>query len=71
MRLNISRTSCVFPSPTTTFHHELTPVEVTRICDTSCGTTFCPSITVPAARRPRSPSLGTPRTLTMYSRSTP
>ena len=70
-RLNISRTSCVFPSPTTTFHHELTPVAVTRASATSCGTTFWPSITVPAASLPRSPSSGTPRTLTRYSRMTP
>jgi hypothetical protein len=70
-RLNISLTSWVFPSPTTTRHHEFIPEEVGRINSISCGTTRWPSMTVPFWSLVRSSTSGTPRTLARYSLSTP
>ncbi len=71
MRRNISLTSWVFPSPTTTLHHEFIPVAVVRTNSTSCGTTRWPSSTVPLASfAPAVPS-GTPLTFARYSRRTP
>lgn len=71
MRENISRTSCVLPSPTTTFHQELAPVGVVRTRATSLGTTRCPSSTVPRCIRSTARWSGTPLTLATYSRNTP
>ncbi len=71
MRANISRTSWVFPSPTTTFHHEFMPDGVVRSGASSCGTTSWPSMTVPCASRRWSEGSGTPLTLASYSRNTP
>lgn len=71
IRLNSSLTSCVFPSPTTTRHHELSPEPVGLAISTSRGTTRCPSMTTPRRRLSRAASFGTPRTLTLYSRGTP
>jgi len=69
--LNISRTSWVFPSPTTTRHHEFIPVAVGRTSSSPCGITRCPSITAPRSSLARSSASGTPRTLARYSRITP
>ncbi len=71
MRPNISRTSWVFPSPTTTRHHEFDPEAVGRTSARSWGTTRWPSMNVPLASLARSTSSGTPFTLARYSRSTP
>jgi len=70
-RLKSSRTSWVFPSPTTTFHHEFIPAAVSFSNATSFGTTHTPSTTVPLRRATTSASSGTPFTLARYSRSTP
>jgi hypothetical protein len=71
MRRNISRTSWVLPSPTAIRHHEFIPEAVGRTMTNSCGTTLCPSSSVPLASFVRSASSGTPFTLAKYSRSTP
>lgn len=70
-RPNSSRTSCVFPSPTTIRHHEFCCEGVTRTSSTSRGTTRVPSITVPRLILSFTPAVGTPRTFTAYSRLTP
>lgn len=69
--MNISLTSWVFPSPTTTRHHEFIPVAVGRTSSRACGITLCPSMTVPRPSLVRSSPSGTPRTLAKYSRNTP
>jgi hypothetical protein len=71
MRWNISRTSWVLPSPTTTRQNEFMPLGVVRTWATSLGTTRCPSSSVPRSTRSTSLESGTPFTLAMYSRSTP
>ena len=70
-RRNISRTSWVLPSPTTTFHHEFVPPLVVLRNATSWGTTRWSSMYVPRANCAAAASEGTPRTLARYSRSTP
>ncbi len=70
-RWNSSRTSWVFPSPTTTRHQELEPETVTFTSVTSFGTTRRPSMTTPRCSLRCASSSGTPRTLTVYSRKTP
>lgn len=70
-RPNNSLTSCVFPSPTTTRHHEFCCDGVTRSNSTSRGITRVPSITVPRFSFSTVAASGTPRTLTVYSRPTP
>jgi hypothetical protein len=71
IRLNISLTSWVLPSPTTTRHQEFIPEAVGRTSSSPCGITRCPSMTVPRASLTRSSGSGTPRTLARYSRNTP
>ncbi len=71
IRRKNSRTSWVFPSPTTTRHQELTSLGVVRTSCTSLGTTLFPSITVPFFSLATSFSSGRPFTFTRYSRRMP
>lgn len=70
-RANSSRTSWVFPSPTTTRHQEFCCEGVRRSSSTSRGTTRLPSMTTPRLIFATASGVGTPRTLTVYSRLTP
>lgn len=68
IRIKNSRTSWVFPSPTTTRHQEFTCFGVVRTNCTSLGRTLFPSMTVPFFSLVTSCSSGRPFTLTKYSR---